>query len=449
MLRLHHQAELERRQAETICRLRFEYNGRVATLDTPSDIAAWIEERKKRFPTQQRIKERQDEETRRKAEETQRREAALARNRQEGQPSRQNQKRVAPEEKVDADDEKAAKAKRKREKIMKKLKQQEQKLAKLDAQMAASGKALAPEASQDDLKRKRSDDGDDFSRNADKTNPMLHAEDVHMNTDALNSGVIVKTEGDEAEGDSVMPAPPPVGSGTNHPSIKREESQEHNHEDGSPNSSRKYRAAEGDHEIKKHCHEVSAKTIADGVLSAAVFDRPASPAPDASTSSILASESSSSASSSTSSSSGSDDEGPTEISSRPAAPVQRTSPTKEKPSAEPSTGLCRQFLRRGYCPRQKHPKGCRYRHELTESEAATSSLGSATATGTGDGKKGAGGKVPAKEKPAKGNMKNKRDWETQSRRKGLYQRVSSLLCFAASFFAMLIFSRSSSGYSSF
>ncbi|KAI9722598.1 MAG: hypothetical protein M1812_001529 [Candelaria pacifica] len=42
-------------------RLQVTYKGQTATLGTPSDIAAWIEERKKRFPTKQRVEQKKAE----------------------------------------------------------------------------------------------------------------------------------------------------------------------------------------------------------------------------------------------------------------------------------------------------------------------------------------------------------------------------------------------------
>lgn len=41
-----------------LCSLEISYNGKTSTLQTASDIAAWIAERKKRFPTKARIAER-------------------------------------------------------------------------------------------------------------------------------------------------------------------------------------------------------------------------------------------------------------------------------------------------------------------------------------------------------------------------------------------------------
>lgn len=44
-------------RADIIFRLQFEYRGQTSTLQSSSDIAAWIEERKKRFPTKARAAE--------------------------------------------------------------------------------------------------------------------------------------------------------------------------------------------------------------------------------------------------------------------------------------------------------------------------------------------------------------------------------------------------------
>ncbi|KAI9740569.1 MAG: hypothetical protein M1834_005150 [Cirrosporium novae-zelandiae] len=89
----------------------FTYKGQTATLGTPADIAAWIEERKKRFPTEARIKEskerqRQQNEERKKA-------------RQKAEEDRRKAKQKIKEER-----ENAAKAHREKLEETKKLKDQ-------------------------------------------------------------------------------------------------------------------------------------------------------------------------------------------------------------------------------------------------------------------------------------------------------------------------------------
>lgn len=56
----------------TTYRLQVEYKGQVSVLGTTADIKAWIEERKKRFPTAARGEQKREEATKRQAEARQR-----------------------------------------------------------------------------------------------------------------------------------------------------------------------------------------------------------------------------------------------------------------------------------------------------------------------------------------------------------------------------------------
>ncbi|GIJ90753.1 hypothetical protein Asppvi_009715 [Aspergillus pseudoviridinutans] len=116
--------------ADATAPLRFTYKGRTATLQSPTDIAAWIEERKKRFPTQAKVEEKK------KAmdEAKKAREEALNKKKIERQEQRQAQK-VAndkPESVIDPADA-AAKAKRKADKLQRKLLKEQERVAKAEA----------------------------------------------------------------------------------------------------------------------------------------------------------------------------------------------------------------------------------------------------------------------------------------------------------------------------
>lgn len=72
--------------------LEFSYRGRTATLSTKEDIAAWIEERKRRYPTAARIaaKQREEEEKKEKAVEAQARKKEVdRREKREPRPTKQ------------------------------------------------------------------------------------------------------------------------------------------------------------------------------------------------------------------------------------------------------------------------------------------------------------------------------------------------------------------------
>ncbi|OJJ46277.1 hypothetical protein ASPZODRAFT_43282, partial [Penicilliopsis zonata CBS 506.65] len=119
----------------TVTTLQFTYKGRTSTLQSPSDIAAWIEERKKRFPTQAKIEERKNAlaEAKKAREEAlrqkdQRKQEARAQQEREKQ-SRQAQQKTDTTNPADV----AEKAKRRAEKLRRKLMREEQRLAKAEA----------------------------------------------------------------------------------------------------------------------------------------------------------------------------------------------------------------------------------------------------------------------------------------------------------------------------
>lgn len=120
--------------------LQFSYKGRTSILRTPSDIAAWIEERKKRFPTQARVEEKkeameqakkardealkQKELRRQEAKKQQENQTRKEREKQDGRKKQQ----AEPADPVDA----AERAKRKAEKLRRKLLRGEKKVAKAE-----------------------------------------------------------------------------------------------------------------------------------------------------------------------------------------------------------------------------------------------------------------------------------------------------------------------------
>ena len=44
-----------------VSRLQIEYNGETLSLDSPADLAEWLNERKRFFPTKQRVEEKKSE----------------------------------------------------------------------------------------------------------------------------------------------------------------------------------------------------------------------------------------------------------------------------------------------------------------------------------------------------------------------------------------------------
>ncbi|KAL4883653.1 hypothetical protein BJY04DRAFT_22524 [Aspergillus karnatakaensis] len=127
--------------------LQVTYKGRTAKLQTSAEIAAWIEERKKRFPTQAKIEERKkamDEAKKAKQEAQQKqkeaRKQATARNKKEREQPRQKE---PPRETLDPADA-AAKAKQKAEKLRRKLMKEEKRIAQAEADAARARKETQP-----------------------------------------------------------------------------------------------------------------------------------------------------------------------------------------------------------------------------------------------------------------------------------------------------------------
>ncbi|KAI9831368.1 MAG: hypothetical protein M1826_003541 [Phylliscum demangeonii] len=162
--------------------LKFEYKGQTSTLSTTAAIVAWIEERKKRFPTRQRVQEKEAERARRMKDEVQRRKREALLMKQKTKPERAavlpyDQSLTGGNEAAAAgaaagtratpvdEGKKSAKADRKRAKILKKLQKQQEKLANLDAKAASTTAAAAVSPPQhipaQSTKRKRPENEDE------------------------------------------------------------------------------------------------------------------------------------------------------------------------------------------------------------------------------------------------------------------------------------------------
>lgn len=124
-------------------RLQFSYKGRTSTLRSFADIAAWIEERKNRFPTKARVEEQKENQRQLKASQQAKRQA-LKESTKPKQPAKpvekQKQTTEVKEEAKSKDGEKecavtteAAKSKAKLEKLRKELRKQEKRIAKAEA----------------------------------------------------------------------------------------------------------------------------------------------------------------------------------------------------------------------------------------------------------------------------------------------------------------------------
>ncbi|QQK44294.1 CCCH zinc finger protein [Penicillium digitatum] len=113
--------------------LQVSYKGKTSTLQTPSDIAAWIAERRKKFPTQARVEERK-----RSMEEARiAREATRQQKQKEQQEKRKEHIQKQNEHKTDLTAEATTNAQR-REKIRRNLEREERRIQKAMAETEAA-----------------------------------------------------------------------------------------------------------------------------------------------------------------------------------------------------------------------------------------------------------------------------------------------------------------------
>ena len=114
--------------SDTNSALQFTYKGQIATLNSPSDIAAWIEERKKRFPTKKRAEEAAErkEQQKKAAQET------------KELQKKEWKKTKASEYKTRTGSDVAATAKMKAEKLRKQYEKAQKRVAKIEAEANAT-----------------------------------------------------------------------------------------------------------------------------------------------------------------------------------------------------------------------------------------------------------------------------------------------------------------------
>lgn len=127
--------------------LQFTYKGQTATLQSSSDIAAWIAERRKKFPTAARIEEKQKAADEAKvAREAARREKVKEKEKATAMPRAKEHDPKRDEESADPALDAAMKAQRKADKIRRNLDREQKRFAKAEA--AAEAARLKVEALQ-------------------------------------------------------------------------------------------------------------------------------------------------------------------------------------------------------------------------------------------------------------------------------------------------------------
>ena len=318
-------------------RLQITYKGQTSTLQNPDDIASWLEERKKRFPTAARRAEKEEQLRKDRQEREEKKRAAKLLERQKR--TLEKDKQANEQDKQDA----AAKAKFKVEKLRKRLEKEERRIAKSEAKSLKRSKVEADEepipeakrlkieASPDGNKSVRfvttlgaSNDLDEKSKTnteADTSNPMPDPLTPTSQPALPDSEIKLDIKLDQSSSDSKTPQPTITNGDANQAVTNSER-----HYNGNVNST-----------LSTDTTSVSSdETLEDD------------------------NEDDDTSSSGSSSSSESDAEGPEPVSSRSKGP-QKARPPKRVDKQEKA--VCRDFLKTGRCRRGKR---CRWRHALPE-----------------------------------------------------------------------------------
>ena len=325
--------------------LQFTYKGRTSTLGTSTDIAAWIEERKKRFPTRERIEDRKKESEARKAEvQKQREEVFQQRQAAKEKMDRERQVSVVKNEPAKEDQvvntappgvkDATAKFRAKAEKLRKKLEKEERRIARAESKASAQiglSKADAPDQnpvstlSRDRTTENKKDQNEDSLHNY-RTEP---SEGISLDT------LIAQQAALPDEPRIIMPTPPTEGSPVEH---SLHESDQHI-------------------DVKKSSNNDKEVAITSLASSSSVHEDETS-----SSGSSLDSDLDSGSGSDSDSAS---DSAPDEITAKRTAPERVDPPKRAKKPA-----LCKAFVQSGRC---RFGEKCRYKHELPERGAGSKS----------------------------------------------------------------------------
>lgn len=321
-------------------RLQFTYKGQMSTLQSPDEIASWLEERKKRFPTATRKAEKEERlrKSREEQEEKKRAERLLERQKRTLEKDRQ----AIQQDKQDS----AAKAKLKVEKLRKRLEKEERRVAKSEAKSRKRSPAEADEEPSPEAKRLKREG----STGAGEIAPVVAESAASHNLDERSKGGL--------EADSSNPTQDPL-TPTSQPAILDSEVKSEFKLDQPSSDSKVLQLSVTDCSAPQSniISEEPQKGTVDTVESA---DSPSASSDDTSDDDDEDDDTSSSGSSS--SDSESDAEAPEMATSRPQGP-QRVKPPKGVDKQ--TKAVCRDFLQTGRCRRGRR---CRWRHALPERE---------------------------------------------------------------------------------
>ncbi|KAI4288811.1 MAG: hypothetical protein L6R35_001923 [Caloplaca aegaea] len=350
--------------------LEFTYKGQTSSLQSSSDIASWIQERKKRFPTAARKAESDARLVKQRQERDQKIEEK--RNAFEAERLLKRQLKTLEKDKQAATE----KAKLKVEKLRRKLKKEERRIAKAEVK---SLKHTTPEAQSNcarGIKRKRSrsdpkpEDVDDYSDFLVEDQPVGSAKGRNVDIAVIaGSGTVSRAndrpaseiqgwEEAEVEHASLMPGPLTPTSQTSMPEREHEvgqsaqaatEKADHQGQTSEPVEGRQVLDAAPRSDEKASSHAASMASSSMSVSSDDTLDGDEDD------------ETSSSGSSSGSSCAVDTDSEEPEIATSRRAGAQKVPPPQRK--HKPDRALCRDFLRTGRCRRGKR---CRWRHALPD-----------------------------------------------------------------------------------
>ncbi|KAL8791031.1 MAG: hypothetical protein Q9213_000238 [Squamulea squamosa] len=282
--------------------LEFTYKGQTSTLHTSDEIASWLEERKKRFPTAARRAENEERLQKLRDESEQKKQALKAERLLERQKrTLEKDKQAIQQDKSDA----AARAKLKIERLRQKLQKEEHRIAKAEAKSLKRAASLGADEA---TKRPRLE----VQTGGDASTEVVVAAAGSREFDKTSKSSPVAELSDPVADPLTPTSQPPLPD----PEVKPEELQ---------------------------------NRIASSALSA-----------DDTSDDTLEDDDDTSSSGSSSSRSGSDVEGPETASSRPNGPRKVPPPRKLNRQEK---AVCRDFLNTGRCRRGKR---CRWRHALPE-----------------------------------------------------------------------------------
>ena len=341
---------------------QFTYKGQTANLQSPSDIAAWIAERKKRFPTKARAEEVAEQ--KRKLQEAQK-----AANEARKEKQEQRKAEIKDKKKLDDLNEAAQKAKLKAEKLRKQLKKEEKRIARAEAEAAkakngttaaANSKTMSNQETESKKRKREGSVASTASEIANGRNEVkVESMDISkvVGDSAVQNDVVKSATPDHTPDQTTAPAEPPI-SATEALTNRLQPA-----EGPSPIISDLALPAETHAPVPEADNQ---STLPESSHISADTDDDDSMSMSNSSSDILSDDDDTSSNGSSSDDDEEEEEAPDEAPSTRDGPIRVPPPKREKPK----TVICRDFLQKGHC---KRGDACKFRHKLPKrgSKSAT------------------------------------------------------------------------------